>query len=77
MAVQRKRELAARAANGTQVRLLWRQGTKLVWVEVREPDDRMLAIPVPPERALEAFHHPYAFASTSGYYLAGPLARAS
>jgi hypothetical protein len=60
---QRIRELAARASNGTQVRLFWRQGTKLLWVEVREPDDRVLAIPVRPERALDAFHHPYAYAS--------------
>jgi hypothetical protein len=77
MAIHRRRELAARAANGTKVRLLWREGTKLVWVEVREPDDRVLAIPVSPERALEAFEHPYAFASSSSFYLAGPLARAS
>jgi hypothetical protein len=74
---QRSRELAERSSSGTRVRLLWRQGTRHLWVEVREPDDRMLAIPVPPERALEAFHHPYAFASSSGFYLAGPLARAS
>ena len=59
---QRIRELAARASNGTQVRLFWRQGTKLLWVEVRESDDQVLAIPVRPERALDAFHHPYAYA---------------
>ena len=59
----RSRELAERASNGTQVRLLWRQGTRQVWVEVREPDDRALVIPVRPERALDAFHHPYAYAS--------------
>ncbi len=60
----RSRELAERASNGTRVRLLWRQGTRQQWVEVREPDsDRALAIPVQPERALDAFHHPYAYAS--------------
>jgi hypothetical protein len=58
----RCRELAERSSNGTKVRLLWRQGTKQLWVEVREPDDRVLAIPVRPEQALEAFHHPYAYA---------------
>jgi len=58
------RELAERASNGTQVRLLWRQGTRQVWVEVREPEsDRALVIPVRPEFALDAFHHPYAYAS--------------
>lgn len=63
----RSRELAERASNGTQVRLLWRQGTRQLWVEVREPDrDPALTIPVQPERALDAFHHPYAYASLYG-----------
>ncbi len=61
-ALPRVRELAERASNGTHVRLLWRQGTRQLWVEVREADDRVLAIPVQPERALDAFHHPYAYA---------------
>ena len=56
------RELAERWSSGMQVRLLWRPRTRQAWVEVREPDDRVLAIPVQPERALDAFHHPYAFA---------------
>jgi hypothetical protein len=60
----RKRELAERSSNGTHVRLLWRQGTKQLWVEVREADDRVLAIPVNPAQALDAFHHPYAFAGS-------------
>ena len=58
-------ELAERASNGTRVRLLWRQGTTLLWIEVHEPDtDRALRIPVQPEQALDAFHHPYAHAGT-------------
>jgi hypothetical protein len=59
----RSRELAERSSNGTHVRLLWRQGTGQLWVEVREPDEQVLAIPVQPERALDAFHHPYAYAA--------------
>jgi hypothetical protein len=55
--------LAERSSSGTSVRLLWLQGTRQLWVEVREPDDRVLAIPVPPERALDAFQHPYAYAT--------------
>jgi hypothetical protein len=74
---QRRRELAVRVSNGTQVRLLWRHGTSLVWVEVWEPDDRVLTIPVPPERALDAFHHPYAYASSHTFFLPGAFARAS
>lgn len=61
----RTRELAERASSGTRVRLLWRQGTTQLWVEVREPGiDQALAIVVPPERALDAFHHPYAYAGS-------------
>jgi hypothetical protein len=60
------RELAERSSSGTRVRLLWRQGTRHLWVEVRERDERMLAIPVEPERALDAFHHPYAYAGSHG-----------
>ena len=60
---RRIRELAERTSNGTRVRLLWRQGTRHLWVEVREPaTDLPLAIPIPPERALDAFYHPYAYA---------------
>jgi hypothetical protein len=63
----RTRELAERASNGTQVRLLWRQGTRRVWVEVLEPEtDRALRIHVRPEHALDAFQHPYAYAGTHG-----------
>jgi hypothetical protein len=58
----RCRELAQRSSSGTEVRLLWRQGRRQLWVEVREPNDRVLAIPVQPERALDAFYHPYAYA---------------
>ena len=60
---RRVRELAERSSNGTRVRLLWRQGTRHLWVEVREPTtDLVLAIPIQPERALDAFYHPYAYA---------------
>jgi hypothetical protein len=63
----RTRELAERTSDGTHVRLLWRQPTGEVWVEVWEADlDVTLAIPVPPERALDAFHHPFAYAASGG-----------
>ena len=63
----RIRELAERSSSGTRVRLLWRQGTRQLWVEVSPPDsDHALAILVPPERALDAFHHPYAYAGVGG-----------
>jgi hypothetical protein len=59
----RARELAERASSGTRVRLLWRPGTKQLWVELRESaNDRAVRIQVRPEQALDAFQHPYAYA---------------
>jgi hypothetical protein len=58
------RELAERSSNGTRVRLLWQERTAQLWVEVCEPDEQMLVIPVQPEQALDAFHHPYAYAAS-------------
>ena len=63
----RARELAARMSHGTRVRLLWRQGTRDLWVEVMEPEfDMTIVIPVQPEQALDAFRHPYAYAASQG-----------
>lgn len=57
------RELAVRGSNGRQVRLLWRQGTTQLWVEVWEPGTAWaLRIQAQPENALDVFHHPYAYA---------------
>ena len=58
------RELAQRTSSGTLMRLLWLQGTRELWVEIREPElDVTIVIPAEPERALEAFYHPYAYAA--------------
>ena len=57
------RELAERTSNGALTRLFWLQGTRQLWVEVFDPElDETIVIPAEPGRALEAFHHPYAFA---------------
>ena len=61
---KRIRELAERTSNGTLMRLFWLQGTRELWVEVSEPEfDVTIVIPAEPERALEAFNHPYAYAT--------------
>jgi hypothetical protein len=58
------RELAERTSNGTRIRLYWLQGTRELWVEVWEPElDVTMKIPADPERALDVFHHPYAYAA--------------
>ena len=61
---KRIRELAERTSNGTMMRLFWLEGTRELWVEIREPEfDVTIVIPAEPEDALEAFHHPYAYAA--------------
>lgn len=63
----RMRELAERTSDGLRVRLLWRHGSDDLWVEVWEPEfDVTIVIPVLSDRALDAFHHPYAYAALHG-----------
>ena len=58
------RELAERTSNGALMRLFWLQGTRELWVEICETEfDVTIVIPAEPERALETFHHPYAYAA--------------
>lgn len=58
------RELDCRAGDGIEVRLLWNQRTDRVSIAV---DDRRLGdsmvFDVEAADALEAFHHPYAYAA--------------
>jgi hypothetical protein len=56
------RELDHRAGGGIDVRLLWNAETKDVLVSVVDTDGVGLEFPVPPTDALDAFHHPYAYA---------------
>jgi hypothetical protein len=58
------RELAARESEGISVRLLWHPLENAVTVSVEDArggDGFQLA--VAPERALDAFHHPFAYAA--------------
>ena len=42
-------------------------GNRDLWVEVYEPElDVTIVIPAKPERALETFRHPYAYAAADG-----------
>jgi hypothetical protein len=58
------RELAARCSNGVHVLLLWHPAENAVSVSVEDAssDDRF-EIAVAPDRALDAFYHPYAYAA--------------
>ena len=58
------RELAARESNGISVRLLWHSRENAVTVSVEDlHDGEYFDLAIAPERALDAFHHPYAYAA--------------
>jgi hypothetical protein len=58
------RELAARDSDGVHVLLLWHPAENAVTVSVEDAKfgDRF-QIAVAPDRALDAFYHPYAYAA--------------
>jgi hypothetical protein len=58
------RELAARESEGISVRLLWHPLENAVTVSVEDArGDDCFQLAVAPERALDAFHHPFAYAA--------------
>jgi hypothetical protein len=60
------------------MRLVWLEGTRELWVEIREPElDVTVVIPAEPERALEAYYHPYAYVAARSAFpqSAEPLRR--
>ena len=70
---QLPRELDARSCNGIEVRLLWHPGqASRITVEVADRSrDDAFTFDAPAARALDAFHHPYAYAAAQGIpYLA-------
>ncbi len=59
--VQPRRELARRVSGGIEVALYWSPLDNRTTVEVWDvASDETLAFRVQPERALEAFYHPFA-----------------
>jgi hypothetical protein len=61
---QQARELAARETDGINVVLLWRPNVKKLTVTVEDAraGDRF-ELSVEPDRALDAFYHPFAYAA--------------
>ena len=60
----RARELAVRSADGVHVLLLWHPDANAVTVSVEdERDGDGFQIAVAPDRALDAFYHPFAYAA--------------
>jgi hypothetical protein len=63
-ATPQTRELAARASDGIHVRLLWHPDDNALTVSVENGHvgDRF-QLAVAPDRALDAFYHPFAYAA--------------
>jgi len=62
-----RRELAQRVSDGIEVTLYWGPSDGTVVVEVIDHKaDQVFEVEVPSDRALDAFHHPYAYASHHG-----------
>ena len=60
-----RRELAQRSVNGIEVTLYWQPIPDSVAVEVRDAStEEAFEITVPRDRALDAFHHPFAYAAS-------------
>jgi hypothetical protein len=60
------RELAHRISNGIEVSLFWTKVGNTLTVEVFDTtNDEFFSIDVPGDRALDAFHHPYAYLTAS------------
>jgi hypothetical protein len=69
---KRTHELDFRAGDGLEVTLLWNPETNRVTVSVfdaKTGDD--FGIDVDAADALDAFHHPYAYAANRGVHLVG------
>lgn len=65
------RELDARAGDGIDVRLLWYPATNTVTVTVIDATrDHSFELAVEPAKALDAFHHPFAYAAFRGVVFA-------
>ena len=61
-------ELAVREQSGVEVTLYWVRGTDVLLVSVvdRRNGEAFELVLQPGERALDVFHHPYAYAATRG-----------
>jgi hypothetical protein len=67
------RELDARTGDGIDVQLLWYAATETVTVSVYDAkSDNGFEVVVEPNEALDAFHHPFAYASFRGIEFDAP-----
>ena len=72
---QPRRELARRVSGGIEITLYWSAADESTTIEAWQPDSgETLAFAVLPERALDAFYHPFAHLALSSD---APIALAS
>jgi hypothetical protein len=63
-----RRELDRRTADGIEVQLMWNPETDTISIVVRDHrDDEGFDLEVEREHAMQAFHHPYAYAALRRY----------
>lgn len=56
-----RRQLAQRSTGGLEVTLYWTAESNSTTVEIWQPaTEEVIAFPVPPDNALDAFNHPFA-----------------
>jgi hypothetical protein len=69
------RELHSRVTDGIQVRMLWneRDGRVTVTVADDKTGDAFVVEVLAGERAMDVFHHPYAYAAWHGIETSVPL----
>ena len=66
-ALAHRRELARRLSGGIEVTLYWNADDNSTSVEVSQPaTEEALRFSVPPERALDAFYHPFSHLAAEG-----------
>jgi hypothetical protein len=74
----KRRELAHRASNGIEVSLFWGPSNGEIVVEVFDwSSEQYFELSVPSECALDAFHHPYAYAALRAIHTTHSLGRAA
>lgn len=72
--ITQAKQLDARSGDGIDVQLLWYPRTDTVTVCVDDASrDQFFEFAVDPARALDAFHHPFAFASFRGIPFTAPM----
>jgi len=72
-----ERELDFRTNDGVEVALLWRKGNERLVVEVVDTKvGNAFRLEIAAGEALEAFHHPYAYAAFRGVEYIAPRVKA-